>query len=107
MHHDELRWTASVDPLDPGSTSFPPEAYITGKRLGWAGLEAIQFRNPPSFVISLPPMTHHTLIMSRRLPEEFGMGSPDLRRSNPAADSVVVIPAARPARCRFSDQAFV
>jgi hypothetical protein len=81
---------------------------MTRKRRGWAGLEAIRFRNSPSSVISLPPMSHHTLVLFRRPPEEFGVDTPDLRRSNPPpADSVVVMPAARPTRCRFSDQAFV
>lgn len=101
MHHDELQW-AAVDPLDPTTTPFPPVTYATSEGLGWGGLAAIRFHNPPDSVVSLPPMTHHTLVLFRRPPGEFGVDSPDLHRSSPPpADTVVVVPAGRPARWRW------
>src|SRR5262245_41616921 len=102
MHPVELNWTAAVDPYEPSTLPFPPHTYTTGERLGWSGLAAIRFSDPPASAVSLPPMTHHTLILFCRPPERFELHSPDLCRSSPPpADSVVVVPAGRPARWQF------
>ena len=40
-------------------------------RLGWSGLEALLFNNMADAEIERPPLTHHELVLFKRLPDVF------------------------------------
>jgi AraC family transcriptional regulator len=84
-----------------GVVSFAPSA--ASDRLGWAGLEAVRYRGAPTSEIDVPPLTHHTLVLFNKPPDEMDLRYEDVDRHVPApAGSISVIPAGSPVHWRWS-----
>src|SRR5262245_22237469 len=72
-------------PFEPCATSDP---------LGWAGLAAARYREAPASEISVPPLSHHTLVLITRPPEELELRYEGVKRHfPPPAGSTLVVPA--------------
>src|SRR5262249_56361520 len=82
MREEELRRDDPIRPLDWHET-LPFEAAAASDRLGWVGLEAARYREPPASEINLPPLTHHSLILFARPPEELELRYEGLKRHVP------------------------
>jgi hypothetical protein len=97
MREEELRRGDPIRPLDWHET-LPFEAAAASDRLGWVGLEAARYREPPASEIDLPPLTHHTLILFARPPEELDLQYEGVKRHMPPPPerSYWCRPAARP-----------
>jgi len=81
-------------PFEPAAASDP---------LGWVGLEAARYRAAPASEINLSPLTHHTLVMITRPPEELDLRYEGVKRhAPPPAGSISVVPAGSPAQWRWS-----
>jgi AraC family transcriptional regulator len=92
----------SIGPLD-WRRIRPFEAAAASDRLGWVGLEAARYREPPASEINLSPLTHHTLVLFARPPEELDMRYEGLKRHvPPPAGAISLLPAGTPARWRWS-----
>ena len=71
---------------------FPPAA--TSEPLGWSGLRAERFRMTLDNELSIPPMTHHLLILYVQPPDEMSLRSGGFVLNRPPPPcSVAVIPA--------------
>jgi hypothetical protein len=79
MREEELRRGDPIRPLDWHET-LPFEADASSDRLGWVGLEAARYREPPASEINLSPLTHHRLILFARPPEELDLRYEGLKR---------------------------
>jgi AraC family transcriptional regulator len=80
-------------PYRPAATSGP---------LGWSGLRVEHFQGKPDRAFSLPPLTHHLLLLYRRPPGQFALRCKDLdRQESPAPGSILVIPAGSPTCWRW------
>ena len=67
------------------------------------GLEAARYRAAPASEINLPPLTHHTLVLVTRPPEELDLLYEGAKlHVPPPAGSIVLVPAGTPARWRWS-----
>jgi AraC family transcriptional regulator len=81
----------------------PFEARAASDRLGWVGLEAARYREPPASEISAPPLTHHALVLVTRPPEKFDLRFEGVKRHvPPAAGSILVVPAGSSAWWQWS-----
>src|SRR5947208_6508657 len=81
-------------PFEPRAASDP---------LGWVGLEAARYRAAPTSEINLSPLTHHTLVLITRPPEDLDLLYEGVKRHvPPPAGSIAVVPAGSPARWRWS-----
>ena len=49
----------------------PFEPCAASDLLGWVGLQAARYREAPSSEIDLSPLTHHTLVLITRPPDEL------------------------------------
>jgi AraC family transcriptional regulator len=97
--------TGRGDPLAPLDwlKVVPFEAAATSGRLGWVGLVAARYREPPASEINLFPLTHHTLVLFARPPEELDLRYDGLKRHvPPPAGAISLLPAGTPARWRWS-----
>jgi AraC family transcriptional regulator len=84
-----------------GVVPFAPSA--ASDRLGWVGMEAARYADLPGTEIELPALTHHTLVLFNRPPDEMDLRYEDVNRHVPApAGSISVIPAGSPVRWRWS-----
>src|SRR5262249_13782191 len=93
MREEELRRGAPIRPLDWHET-LPFEAAASSDRLGWVGLEAARYREPPAAEIDLPPLTHHSLILFARPPEVLDLRYEGLKRHvPPPAGAIILVPA--------------
>src|SRR5262245_25843405 len=102
MREEELRRGDPIRPLD-WHESLPFEAAAASDRLGWVGLEAARYREPPASEINLSPLTHHTLVFFARPPEELDLSYEGLKRHvPPPAGAISLLPAGTPARWRWS-----
>src|SRR6516165_1499210 len=102
MREEELRRADPIRPLDWHET-LPFKAAAASDRLGWVGLEAARYREPPASEINLPPLTHHTLILFARPPEELDLRYEGLKRHvPPPAGAIFVVPAGSPYWVRWS-----
>ena len=66
------------DPIRPLDwyNNLPFEAAAASDRLGWVGLVAARYREPPASEINLSPLTHHTLARIIHAPNtEKSLGS--------------------------------
>jgi AraC family transcriptional regulator len=80
-------------PFEPCAVSDP---------LGWVGLEAARYREAPASEINLSPLTHHTLVLITRPPEELDLLYEGVKRhAPPSAGSISVVPAGSPALWRW------
>jgi hypothetical protein len=63
MRQEEPGRGDPIRPLD-WYRILPFEAAAASDRLGWVGLVAARYREPPASEIDLSPLTHHTLVFS-------------------------------------------
>src|SRR5262245_4559088 len=71
-------------------------------RLGWTGLEAANAPAAPGAEFDRPALTHHTLVLFTRPPDEFELRYEGVKRHRPPpAGSVSVVPAGTPSRWRW------
>ena len=92
-------------PLDPSDwrTLVPLESAAASDGLGWVGLEAIRFRALPTSEINVTALTHHTLVLITRPPDELDMLYEGVKRHvPPPSGSIFVVPAGSPIRWRWS-----
>src|SRR5262245_23970787 len=102
MREEELRRGGPIRPLDWYET-LPFEAAAASFRLGWVGLAAARYREPPASEINLSPLTHHTLILFARPPEELDLRYEGLKRHvPPPAGAILLVPAGCSALWRWS-----
>src|SRR5439155_22810656 len=81
----------------------PFEPSAASDLLGWVGLEAARYRAAPASEINLSPLTHHTVVLITRPPEELDLRYEGVTRHvAPPAGSILVVPAGSPARWRWS-----
>jgi AraC family transcriptional regulator len=80
---------------------FAPTA--TSERLGWAGIEALRFRDLSGSEVEQPHFTHHRLVLINRPPEQNEVHCEQVDRYvPPSAGSILVIPAFSSLRWRWS-----
>jgi AraC family transcriptional regulator len=80
--------------------SFAPSAASDG--LGWVGMEAFHYPDLRDTEVDVPPLTHHTLVLVNRPPDELDLQYEDVdRHAPPPAGSISVIPAGIPVRWRW------
>src|SRR5262245_14115440 len=73
-------------PLGPLATlrqvvPFAPVA--ASGRLGWVGLEAARYRAAPASELNVPALTHHTLVLITRPPQELDLRYDGVNRHRP------------------------
>jgi hypothetical protein len=102
MQQQESRLGGPLGPIELRKfVPFEPSA--ASDSLGWVGLEAARYREAPTSKIDLPPLTHHTLVLITRPPEELDLVYEGVKRHvPPAAGAVSVVPAGTSARWRWS-----
>jgi AraC family transcriptional regulator len=84
-----------------GLVQFAPSA--ASDWLGRVGMEAARYVGLPDTEIELPPLTHHTLVLINKTPDEMDLRYEDVDRHVPLpAGSISVIPAGSPVRWRWS-----
>jgi AraC family transcriptional regulator len=96
-----------VGPLGPSDWRkiVPFEPCAASDRLEWVGLEAARYRLGPGSATELnqPVITHHTLVLITRPPDELDLRYEGVKRHiPPAAGSVSVVPAGSPTQWRWS-----
>jgi AraC family transcriptional regulator len=71
-------------------------------QLGWVGLDAVRYRDVPDGEVERPPLTHHTLVIFNRPPDEMDFRYEEVKRHlPPPGGSVSVVPAGIPSRWRW------
>jgi AraC family transcriptional regulator len=84
---EPLNWTLIV-PLQPCAAS---------DKLGWVGLRALRYRAAPASEFSVPALTHHTLVLVTRPPEELDLRYEGVKRHRPPpVGAVSLVPAGTP-----------
>jgi hypothetical protein len=102
MRQDEPRHGDPIGPKD-WHKLLPFEPAPASDRLGWAGLEAASAPAAPSAELDRPPLTHHTLVLFTRPPEQFELLYDGVSRHRPPpAGSVSVLPAGTTSRWQWS-----
>ena len=82
---------------------LPFEASAASDRLGWVGLEAARYPEAPASELSPFGLTHHTLVLFARPPEELSLQYEGVKRYvPPPAGSISVVPAGSSARWRWT-----
>jgi AraC family transcriptional regulator len=77
-------------PYGPAASSAP---------LGWSNLRVEHFQGNPDLELSMPPLTHHLLLVYQRPPDLFAMHCEALhRQTSPSPGSLLIIPAGTPSR---------
>jgi hypothetical protein len=73
------------DPIGPREWHqlLPFEAAPAIDRLGWTGLEAASAPAAPSAELDRPPLTHHTLVLFSRPPDELELRYEGVKRHRP------------------------
>jgi AraC family transcriptional regulator len=92
------------DPIGPRDWHklLPFEPAPASDRLGWTGLEAASAPAAPSAEVDRPPLTHHTLVLFSRPPDELELRYEGVKRHRPPpAGAVSVVPAGSPSRWRW------
>jgi AraC family transcriptional regulator len=81
---------------------LPFEPAAASDRLGWTGLEAASAPAAPSAEVDRPPLTHHTLVLFSRPPDELELCYEGVNRLwPPPAGAVSVVPAGIPSHWRW------
>src|SRR5262245_25677289 len=103
MQQGEPGRSGAPGPFEVLSEFVPFEPCASSHRLGWVGLEAARYREPPDFEFSAPAIAHHRLVLFIRPPRELDLRYGGVERhSPPPAGSIAVVPAGIPARVRWS-----
>jgi AraC family transcriptional regulator len=80
----------------------PIEPSAASDRLGWVGLKAARYRDVPYSEVDRPALTHHTLVLATRPPEELDLMYEGVKRHvPPPAGSIMLVPAGCPSRWRW------
>jgi AraC family transcriptional regulator len=80
----------------------PVEPAAASHRLGWTGLEATRFCDLRDAEFERPALTHHSLILFTKPPDELDLRYEDVKRHRPPPmGSVSVVPAGIPTRWRW------
>ena len=86
---------------EPGRDG-PFEPSAASDRLGWVGLKASRYRDVPYSEVDRPALTHHTLVLATRPPEELDLMYEGVKRHvPPPAGSIMLVPAGCPSRWRW------
>jgi AraC family transcriptional regulator len=102
MRQEEPGRSGPLGPLEL-IEHLPEAAFAASDRRRWVGLEAVRYREQPPNENFVPPLTHHSLLLFLRTPKEFELQSEGIRRVvPPPAGSILLVPAGRPARYRWS-----
>jgi AraC family transcriptional regulator len=102
MQEREPGFSGLLDPLDLVN-HFPGEPCAASDRRGWVGLEALRYRDQPPNEAFQPPLTHHSLVLFLHTPKELELQCDGVNRVAPPRDgSILVVPAGRAARWRWS-----
>jgi AraC family transcriptional regulator len=82
---------------------LPLKTFAASDRRQWVGLQAVRYREQPPTEIVVPPVTHHSLHLFLRTPNELELRCEGIRRVvPPPAGSILVVPAGSPRRWRWS-----
>jgi AraC family transcriptional regulator len=80
----------------------PFEPSAASDRLGWVGVKASRYRDVPYSEVERPALTHHTLVLATRPPEELDLMYEGVKRHvPPPAGSIMLVPAGCPSRWRW------
>ena len=80
----------------------PVEPTAASHGLGWTGLEATRFSDLGDAEFERPALTHHSLILFTKPPDELDLRYEDVKRHRPPPmASVSVVPAGIPTRWRW------
>ena len=102
MRPEERKTNGPLGPIELRKL-VPFEPHAASDLLGWAGLQAARYREAPASEIDLPPLTHHTLVLVKKPPEELDLLYDGVKRHRPPpAGSIAVVPAGSPALWRWS-----
>jgi AraC family transcriptional regulator len=103
MQQEEPERSGPLGPLETLRKIHLFEAAAASDRLGWVGLEAARYCGAPPSEIHQPPLTHHTVILYTRPPEEMDRWDEGGNRYvRPSTGSISVVPAGQPVRWRWS-----
>jgi AraC family transcriptional regulator len=81
---------------------LPFEASAASDRLGWVGLEAARYPEAPASELSPFALTHHTLVLFARPPEELDLRYEGVKRHvPPPAGTISVVPSGSPSLWRW------
>jgi AraC family transcriptional regulator len=102
MRLEEPGRSGRLAPFDARKIApFEPDAASDG--LGWSGLEAARYRGLPAAELYLPALTHHTLVLVSRSPEELDLVYEGVKRHvPPPAGAISLVPAGTPVHWRWS-----
>ncbi|MDR3634467.1 MAG: AraC family transcriptional regulator [Isosphaeraceae bacterium] len=101
MQQEEQPHGEVFDPLDRHKV-IPFEAAATSDGLGWSGIQAERYILPHVGEIDAPALTHHTLVLFIRTPDELDLRYDGVdRQTPPPAGSIALMPAGSPARWRW------
>jgi AraC family transcriptional regulator len=102
MRHVEPQPGGPIGPLDCLKiVPFEPDA--SSDRMGWMGLEAVRWCAGPAADLNPPAISHHSLLLFSRPPEELHMEYEGLKRhAPPPAGSILMVPAGSPGLWRCS-----
>jgi AraC family transcriptional regulator len=102
MNQETPGHDSAIGPRDwAGLVPFAPSA--ASGRLGWVGMEAARYVGLHDKEVDVPPLTHHSLVLLGRPPDEMDLRYEDVDRHVPApAGSISVIPAGCPVHWRWS-----
>jgi AraC family transcriptional regulator len=81
---------------------LPFEASAASDRLGWVGLEAARYPEAPASELSPFALTHHTLVLFARPPQELDLRYEGVKRQvPPPAGTISVVPSGSPSLWRW------
>jgi AraC family transcriptional regulator len=102
MRQEDSARGGPLGPLD-WLKIVPFEPAAASDRLGWVGLDAARFRAAPGSELDLPAITHHTLVLVTRPPEELDLVYEGVKRHvPPPVGAISVVPAGSPIQWRWS-----
>jgi AraC family transcriptional regulator len=102
MGQEEPRLDGPLGPIELRKL-VPFEPHAASDLLGWVGLQAARYREAPSSEIDLSPLTHHTLVLITRPPDELDLRYEGVKRHvPPPAGSIELVPAGSSALWRWS-----
>jgi AraC family transcriptional regulator len=82
---------------------LPVDPVASSDRLGWVGLEVVRYRASPAFELNQPALSHHSLVLYNRPPDELDVRFEGVTRHvPPPAGSVLMLPAGSPYWVRSS-----
>ena len=82
MRQEGLRRGDPIRPLDWRKMA-PFEPCASSDRLGWVGLEAARYCEPAASELNVPALTHHSLVLAARPPEQLDLLYEGVKRHVP------------------------